>query len=179
MQPTVGASYIHPCRAHHSTWSALSCSTSHAPHPFSFLSSLNLTAQEWYQASTASYSPCLGSCFPGCYSVAKSCLTHDLMDCSMPGFPVLHYLLEFAQTQVHGWLKLMSWWCHQTISSAVAPFSSCPQSFTFIKRLFSSSSLSAIRVATSAYLRLLIFLPAILIPACDSCSLTFLMMYSA
>ena len=37
-------------------------------------------------------------------------------------------------------------------------------SFTFIKRLFSSSSLSAIRVVSSAYLRLLIFLPAILIP---------------
>ena len=33
--------------------------------------------------------------------------------------------------------------------------------FTFIKRLFSSSSLSAIRVVSSAYLRLLIFLPAI------------------
>ena len=38
-------------------------------------------------------------------------------------------------------------------------------SFTFIKRLF-SSSLSAIRVMSSAYLRLLILLPAILIPAC-------------
>ena len=38
-------------------------------------------------------------------------------------------------------------------------------SFTFIKRLFSSSSLSALRVESSAYLRLLIFLPAILIPA--------------
>ena len=38
-------------------------------------------------------------------------------------------------------------------------------SFTFIKRLFSSSSLSAIRVVSSTYLRLLIFLPAILIPA--------------
>ena len=37
-------------------------------------------------------------------------------------------------------------------------------SFTFIKRLFSSSSLSA-RVVSSAYLRLLIFLPATLIPA--------------
>ena len=24
------------------------------------------------------------------------------MDCSMPGFPVLHYLLEFIQTHVHG-----------------------------------------------------------------------------
>ena len=34
-------------------------------------------------------------------------------------------------------------------------------SFTFIKRLLSSSSLSAMRVVSSAYLRLLIFLPAI------------------
>ena len=50
--------------------------------------------------------------------------------------------------------------------------------FTFIKRLF-SSSLSAIRVVSSAYLRLLIFLPAILIPACASSSPAFLMMYSA
>src|SRR5574337_892924 len=52
-------------------------------------------------------------------------------------------------------------------------------SFTFIKRLFSSSSLSAIRVVSSAYLRLLIFLLAILIPACVSSSPAFLMMYSA
>ena len=52
-------------------------------------------------------------------------------------------------------------------------------SFTFIKRLFSSSSLSAIRVVSSAYLRLLMFLLAILIPACASSSPAFLMMYSA
>ena len=52
-------------------------------------------------------------------------------------------------------------------------------SFNFIKRLFSSPSLSAIRVVSSAYLRLLIFLPAILIPACASSSPAFLMMYSA
>ena len=51
-------------------------------------------------------------------------------------------------------------------------------SFTFIKRLFSSSSLSAIRVVSSAYLRLLIFLLAILIPACAYSSPAFLMMYS-
>jgi len=54
-----------------------------------------------------------------------------------------------------------------------------PSSFTFIKRLFSSSSLFAISVVVSAYLKLLIFLPAILIPACDSSSSTFCMMYSA
>ena len=51
--------------------------------------------------------------------------------------------------------------------------------FTFIKRLFSSSLLSSIKVVSSAYLRLLIFLPAILIPACASSSLAFHMMYSA
>ena len=51
--------------------------------------------------------------------------------------------------------------------------------FTFIKRLFSSSSLSAIKMVSSAYLRLLIFLLAILILACDSSSLAFHMMYSA
>ena len=51
---------------------------------------------------------------------------------------------------------------------------------TFIKRLFSSSLLSAIRVVVlSTYLRLLIFLPTILIPACNSSSPTFYMMYSA
>ena len=51
-------------------------------------------------------------------------------------------------------------------------------SFTF-KRLFSPSFLSAIRVVSSAYLRLLIFFPAILIPAYASFSPAFLIMYSA
>ena len=51
-------------------------------------------------------------------------------------------------------------------------------SFTFIKRLFNSSTLSAIRVVSSAYLRLLIFLLAILILACASSSLKFHMMYA-
>ena len=51
--------------------------------------------------------------------------------------------------------------------------------FTFIKRLF-SFSVSAIRVCIiSAYLRLLIFLPPMLIPACASSSPVFHMMYSA
>ena len=37
-----------------------------------------------------------------CYcSVTQSCLTCDHMDCSPPTFPVLHHLLELAQTQVH------------------------------------------------------------------------------
>ena len=57
----------------------------------------------------------------GCCSVTKSCpALHNPMDCSMSGFPILHYFLEFAQTHVH--------WLSDAISSSVAPFS-CLQSF--------------------------------------------------
>ena len=61
-----------------------------------------------------------------CYcSVTKLCLTHcSLMNCSTPGFPALHYLLEFAETQCP-----LSQLCHPTISFSVTPFSSCLQSF--------------------------------------------------
>ena len=52
-------------------------------------------------------------------------------------------------------------------------------SFTLIKWLFSSSLLSAIKVISSVYLRLLIFLLAILIPACESIKLAFRVIYSA
>ena len=51
--------------------------------------------------------------------------------------------------------------------------------FHFIKRLFSSFSLSSIKVVSSAYLRLLRFRLAILIPACASSSPVFLIMHSA
>ena len=65
-------------------------------------------------------------------------------------------------------LFAMRWWDQMPWPS----FSECwvwsqlfsLSSFTFIKRLFSSSSLFAKRVVSSAYLRLLILLPAILIP---------------
>ena len=37
-----------------------------------------------------------------CYSDAKSCPNlWEPLDCSIPSFPVLHYLPEFAQTHVH------------------------------------------------------------------------------
>ena len=52
-------------------------------------------------------------------------------------------------------------------------------SFTFIKKLYSSSLLSAIRVVSFAYVRLLIFLLVILILACASFSLALHIMYSA
>ena len=51
--------------------------------------------------------------------------------------------------------------------------------FHFHQEVLCSSSLSAISMVSSAYLRLLIFLPAILIPACAPSSPVFLMMYFA
>ena len=62
--------------------------------------------------------------------------------------------------------------CHQVMGPDTMVFVSL-SSFSIIKRLFSSSWLSAIRGVLSAYLRLLIFLPAIWIPACESSSLHF------
>ena len=63
--------------------------------------------------------------------------------------------------------------CHVRVKSAF----SLP-SFTLIKKLFSSTSLSDIRVASSAYLRLLMLHSENLFPASDSSSLPFRMMYS-
>ena len=78
-------------------------------------------------------------------------------------------------------LFAMKWWDQMPWSQ----FSECwalsqlfHSSFTFVKRL-SSSSISAVRVVSSPYLRFLIFLLAILIPACASSSLIFCMMYLA
>ena len=51
--------------------------------------------------------PTLGSC-----SVVQSCLTLCApMDCNKPGFPVLHCLLEFAQTPIRegNWLNAGYW----------------------------------------------------------------------
>ena len=57
-------------------------------------------------------------------SVAKSCPTLcDPMDCSTPGFPVHHQLLEFTQTHVHGVRDAIQ------PSQRVVPFSSLLQSF--------------------------------------------------
>ena len=66
----------------------------------------------------------LGHCSCYCCLVTHSCLALcDPMDCNTIGFPVLRYLLEFAQTHVH--------WVSDTIqpSHSVVPFSSCLLSF--------------------------------------------------
>ena len=103
------------------------------------------------------------------------------MECSTPGLPVHHQLPELTQINVpsisHVVMGLDTMILVFWMLSLKPTFSLF--SFTFIKRLFCSSSLSAIRVVSSAYLRLLIFLLAILIPACASSSLAFHIMYSA
>ena len=76
----------------------------------------------------------------------------------------------------------MNWWdwCHDLhFLSVEFQVSFSLSSFTFINRLFNSSSPSAIRIVSSVYLKLLIFLLAIMISDCASSSLTFHMMYSA
>ena len=61
-------------------------------------------------------------------SVAQSCPTlRDPMNCSMPGLPVHHQLLEFMQTHIHRAISSsVIQPSHSFIS--VIPFSSCPQS---------------------------------------------------
>ena len=71
--------------------------------------------------------------------------------------------------------------CHEVMGPDAMSFKPTfsLSTFTFIKKLCSSSSLSPIRMVSCAYLRLLIFLLAFLIPAYASSSPAFLMMYSA
>ena len=68
------------------------------------------------------------------------------MDWSSPSFPVHHWLLELAQTQVH--------WCHPTVSSSDVPFSSCLQPFpaseSFPMSQFFLSGSQSIRASASA-----------------------------
>ena len=79
--------------------------------------------------------PCEIDCCPFAQLCPTLC---DPMHCSKPGFPVLHHLPEFAQTHVH-------WICDtiQPISSSVAPFSSCPQSFTALGSFLMSQLLAS------------------------------------
>ena len=82
-------------------------------------------------------------------SVTQLCPTLcDPMDCSMPGFPVHHHLLELAQT-----------WVHQVNdaiqpSHPVFPLSSCLQSFpasvSFPMHQFFTSGGKSIEISASA-----------------------------
>ena len=98
-------------------------------------------------AQSASLSPAGPAGQPRAFQVllfAQSCPTLcDPMDCSTPGFPVLHHLLEFAQTHVH-----------LTISSSATPFfciksSSASGSFP-MSQFFASGGQSIGGVSASA-----------------------------
>ena len=89
--------------------------------------------------------------FLSCCSVAQWYPTLcNPMDCSISGFPVLHYFLEFAQTHFH-WVGDRY---HPTMSSSVIPFSSClpsfPASGSFQMSQFFISGGQSIGVSASA-----------------------------
>ena len=84
----------------------------------------------------------------GCCAQLLSCLTIcDLLDCSRPGFPVLHCLPKFAQVYVHRVSDAIE------LSSSAAPFfciQSFPSSGSFpMSELFTSGGQS-IGVSASA-----------------------------
>ena len=85
-------------------------------------------------------------------SVAQSCTTLcDPMDCSTPGLPVRHQILEFTQTHVHPVSDTIQ------LSHPVIPFSfhiqSFPASESFpVSQLFTSSGQS-IGASASASVR--------------------------
>ena len=81
-------------------------------------------------------------------SVTQSFPTLRSMNCSMPGFPVHHQLLELAQTHVPS-----IWWCRPIISSSVILFSwlqSFPVSGIFPTSQFFTSGDQSIGASASA-----------------------------
>ena len=77
-------------------------------------------------------------CVCVCVLVARSCpALCNPMDCSMPGSPVLHYLLEFAQTHVH--------WVGDAIQSLIL---CCP--LLLLPSVFPSANVNRNATATSA-----------------------------
>ena len=70
-------------------------------------------------------------------SVAQPCPTLcNPMDCSMPGFPVHHQLLEFAQTHIH-WVGDAI----QTFHPLLSPSQSFPALGAFLRSQFFASSI--------------------------------------
>ena len=67
-----------------------------------YISCANTHTLEYYSAIKNKWNNVICSNMDCCCSVTQLCLTLcDPMDCSISGFPVLHYLPEFAQTHIH------------------------------------------------------------------------------
>ena len=77
--------------------------------------------------------------FHCCCSVTPSCPTlWDPMDCSMPGFPVLHHLPEVVQPHVH--------WVSDATQTSCPPSSPSPPAFNLSSiKVFSNESVLCIR----------------------------------
>ena len=68
-----------------------------------------------------------------CFSVTKLCLTLcDPIDCSTPGFPVLHHLPAFVQTHVH--------WVYEAIHTLGSLFLTEGKFFTIFTIIFANQS---------------------------------------
>ena len=91
---------------------------------------LHDSPQSWYQVKSHPVNPpqmqllCQTKLFVIDQLLSCVWLFETSLDCSTPGFPVLHYFLEFAETHVH--------WVDDAIHSLIlhSPFSSCLQSFS-------------------------------------------------
>ena len=85
-----------------------------------------------------------------CFSVAQSCPTLcDPMDCSTPGFPVLHQLPELAQTHIH-WVSDAIQPSHPLSSTSPPEFNLSQHQGLFpMSRLFTSGGPS-FRASASA-----------------------------
>ena len=87
-----------------------------------------------------------------CCSVSKSCPTLcNRMNCSTPGFPVLHYLPELTQIHVH-------WVSDASNHLILCLLSSCPQSFPAsgsfpMSRIFTSGGQSIGASASASFFR--------------------------
>ena len=95
-----------------------------------FMLVAKLNSKNWYQPRYLSIGECLKKLWY-IFIMESVQFSHSVvltifepMDCSMPGFPAHHQLLELAKIHVH-----RSRWYHPIISSSVIPFSSCLQSF--------------------------------------------------
>ena len=86
-----------------------------------------------------------------CCSVTKLCLTLcDPMHCSMPGFPILHHLQEFAQTHVH-WVRDAIQQSHPlSPSSPPSQYQSFPVSESFPMSWFFTSGGQSTGASASA-----------------------------
>ena len=81
--------------------------------------------------------------FVVCCSAAQSCLIlYNPMNCSIPGFPVLHCLLEFAQTHIHWVIEAIQPSHPQSSSSSPAFSLSQHQGLFPVSCLFTSSGQS-------------------------------------